>query len=55
MSSEHKYEGGHQSLWLGTTDRSNYAPLDGDRTVDVAVIGGGIAGLTTALRRKRDG
>lgn len=55
MSSEHKYEGGHQSLWLGTTDRSNYAPLDGDRTVDVAVIGGGIAGLTTALRLKEEG
>lgn len=50
-----QYEGGHQSLWLATTERSDYAPLDGDATVDVAVIGGGIAGLTTALRLKEEG
>jgi glycine/D-amino acid oxidase-like deaminating enzyme len=42
-------------LWLATTERSDYAPLDGDATVDVAVIGGGIAGLTTALRLKEEG
>jgi glycine/D-amino acid oxidase-like deaminating enzyme len=52
---EQQYEGGHQSLWLATSERSDYAPLDGDVTVDVAVIGGGIAGLTTALRLKEEG
>ena len=28
---------------------AGYPPLDGELTVDVAVVGGGITGLTTAL------
>ncbi|HVE94008.1 MAG TPA: FAD-dependent oxidoreductase [Acidimicrobiales bacterium] len=36
------------SLWVGTTDPAPYAPLDGDTSADVVVIGAGIAGLTTA-------
>jgi glycine/D-amino acid oxidase-like deaminating enzyme len=35
------------SLWLEGVTRS-YAPLDGDVTVDVAIIGAGIAGVATA-------
>ena len=38
-----------ESPWLATTDGPSYPPLDGDRTVDVAVIGAGIAGLSTAV------
>ncbi|MDQ3764277.1 MAG: FAD-dependent oxidoreductase [Actinomycetota bacterium] len=38
-----------QSLWLEAMPSSGYPRLDGDRAVDVAVLGGGIAGLTTAL------
>ena len=38
-----------QSLWLEAMPRDGYPRLDGDRAVDVAVVGGGIAGLTTAL------
>jgi monoamine oxidase len=44
-----------QSLWLATAPATSYAPLEGDATSDVAVLGGGIAGLTTALLLKRDG
>jgi glycine/D-amino acid oxidase-like deaminating enzyme/nitrite reductase/ring-hydroxylating ferredoxin subunit len=44
-----------QSLWLQTAPSTSYAPLDGDIEVDVAVLGGGITGLTTALLLKRDG
>jgi glycine/D-amino acid oxidase-like deaminating enzyme/nitrite reductase/ring-hydroxylating ferredoxin subunit len=44
-----------QSLWLATATPTDYAPLDGDVDCDVAVLGGGIAGLTTALLLKRDG
>jgi glycine/D-amino acid oxidase-like deaminating enzyme/nitrite reductase/ring-hydroxylating ferredoxin subunit len=44
-----------RSLWLDEPKPSGYAPLDGDLDVDVAVIGGGITGLTTALLLKRDG
>lgn len=55
MSSEQRYEGGHESLWLASSGRSNYPAQAGDVTVDVAVIGGGIAGLTTALLLKEEG
>jgi glycine/D-amino acid oxidase-like deaminating enzyme len=44
-----------QSLWLAALPRGGYPQLDGDRTVDVAVLGGGITGLTTALLLARRG
>jgi len=43
------------SLWLATVKPTAYAKLEGDRDCDVAVLGGGIAGLTAALLLKRDG
>lgn len=43
------------SLWLATAEPTAYGRLEGDRDCDVAVLGGGIAGLTTALLLKRDG
>ncbi|WP_251045084.1 hypothetical protein [Arthrobacter sp. ISL-5] len=36
------------SLWVATAGSTTYASLDADIDVDVAVIGGGIAGLTAA-------
>ncbi|HMB49893.1 MAG TPA: FAD-binding oxidoreductase, partial [Natronoarchaeum rubrum] len=44
-----------ESLWLATTPTTDYEPLDGGLHVDVAVVGGGIAGLTTALELKERG
>jgi glycine/D-amino acid oxidase-like deaminating enzyme/nitrite reductase/ring-hydroxylating ferredoxin subunit len=44
-----------QSLWLATAAPTDYGPLEGDVETDVAVLGGGITGLTTALLLKRDG
>ena len=38
-----------RSLWLEAEPAERYPRLGGDRTVDVAVLGGGITGLTTAL------
>ncbi len=49
------YIGNHQSYWLASTQHTNYGPMPGDTTVDVAVIGGGIAGLTAALLLKEEG
>ncbi len=42
------------SIWTGS-ERTPYPPLEGDRRVDVAVVGGGIVGLTTALLVARAG
>jgi hypothetical protein len=43
------------SLWLATAGATDYPPLAGRLDVDVAVLGGGITALTTALLLKRDG
>jgi len=39
----------YTSLWVATTQREPLPSLDRDVTVEVAVIGGGIVGITTAL------
>jgi glycine/D-amino acid oxidase-like deaminating enzyme/nitrite reductase/ring-hydroxylating ferredoxin subunit len=41
-------DGEETSVWLASSDRTHYTPLDGGLRVDTAVVGGGIAGLTTA-------
>jgi glycine/D-amino acid oxidase-like deaminating enzyme/nitrite reductase/ring-hydroxylating ferredoxin subunit len=43
------------SLWLDTTEDAGFPRLDRPMTVDVAVLGGGIVGITTALLLKRAG
>lgn len=43
------------SLWLDTTPRTAYSYLQSNVSVDVAVIGGGIAGITTAKMLKDAG
>ncbi len=47
--------GKHLSFWIDTTPRTEYPALDGDASVDVAVLGGGITGLTAAVLLKRLG
>src|SRR5947209_8188075 len=44
-----------QGLWLDTAPTSAYPALSGAIDADVAVIGGGIAGLTAALLLARSG
>ena len=44
-----------KSVWLATAEMPRSAALDTDLEVDVAVVGGGIVGLTTALLAQRRG
>lgn len=50
-----KLEGEPKSLWVATVGTTGYPALQGDVEVDVAVVGGGIAGLTAAWGLKRAG
>lgn len=43
------------SVWLDGAPATTYPALDGDLSVDVAVIGGGMAGLTAAFLLRRAG
>jgi glycine/D-amino acid oxidase-like deaminating enzyme len=44
-----------RSLWLATAGEASFPALDREREVDVAVVGGGLAGLTIGLLLKRAG
>jgi FAD dependent oxidoreductase len=43
------------SYWLATTDGPDLPPLVGSEEIDLAVLGGGIFGLTTALLAAQSG
>ena len=46
----------HQSLWFDTDEPpARYPALEGERRVDVAVVGAGITGMTAALLLARAG
>lgn len=48
-------EGKAVSLWVDTAAETDYPKLDGPVEVDVAIVGGGIAGLTAAVLLKKAG
>lgn len=43
------------SLWMATTPKTDFPSLPGNVSVDVAILGGGIAGIATALLLKQAG
>lgn len=51
----HVLPGAATSLWLDTTMSTNFPRLQSDISVDVAIVGGGIAGLTAATLLKAEG
>ena len=46
---------GGPSFWIGTTPETDYPALSDEVTVDVAVVGAGITGITAAVLLKRAG
>jgi len=46
---------GAESYWVASTDDPGYPALDGELATQVAIVGAGIAGLTTALLLARAG
>ncbi|WP_017732938.1 FAD-dependent oxidoreductase [Nafulsella turpanensis] len=52
MATNHYYT---QAIWSATTSPQKYPPLTEDIEVDVAIVGGGITGLTTAYNLTKAG
>lgn len=44
-----------RSLWKAKAEKTNYPALEGNITVDVAIVGGGITGITTAYLLAKEG
>ncbi|WP_217426489.1 FAD-dependent oxidoreductase [Candidatus Methylobacter favarea] len=51
----HSLPGKPTSLWLDTTPETDFPSLENNLAVDVAIIGGGLAGLTAATLLKAQG
>ncbi|WP_424357649.1 FAD-dependent oxidoreductase [Methanocella sp. MCL-LM] len=52
---KHGVQGKSESFWTASTPDPGYPALSGDLKVDVAVLGGGITGITSALKLKKAG
>jgi glycine/D-amino acid oxidase-like deaminating enzyme len=44
-----------ESYWIDSSEATSYPPLADETEVDVAVVGGGIAGICTAWELSREG
>lgn len=44
-----------ESFWITSTPPTDYPALDEDITVDVAIVGGGLVGISTAWMLKKEG
>ena len=55
MAAEARVDEAHVSYWAKTAEGREDPSLDGERDCDVAVVGGGIIGVTAALLLAREG
>ena len=55
MTTAHTLSGKPTSYWVDSTPDTTHPQLDRDLSVDVAVVGGGMLGITAALQLKRQG
>ncbi len=44
-----------KSYWIDSTEKTNYPSLKEDLTIDIAIVGGGIVGITSALLLQKEG
>lgn len=44
-----------QSYWMASTQQPDYPTLNDDIKVDIAIVGGGIVGITTAYMLSKQG
>ncbi|MFZ7121058.1 MAG: FAD-dependent oxidoreductase [Eubacteriaceae bacterium] len=49
------FKGNQKSYWIASTDSTDYPCLEEDLNIDVAIIGGGIVGITSAYLLKKSG
>ena len=55
MTTAHTLSGKPTSYWVDSTPETTHPQLDRDVTVDVAIVGAGMLGVTAALMLKRQG
>src|SRR3954462_10636229 len=55
MTTAHTLSGKPTAYWVDSTPDTTHPQLDRDLTVDVAIVGGGMLGITAALMLKRAG
>src|SRR5918995_2690888 len=55
MTTAHTLSGKPTSYWVDSTPDTTHPQLDRDLSVDVAIVGGGMLGVTAAVMLKRQG
>ena len=55
INTENDFQKPPQSYWMASTCQSDYPTLDEDIKVDIAIVGGGIVGITTAYMLSKQG
>ncbi len=44
-----------KSYWIDSTEETNFPSLKENLTIDIAIVGGGIVGITSALLLQKEG
>lgn len=55
IDNQMNFKNSPQSYWMASTDITDYPPLNEDINVDVAIIGGGIVGVSCAYMLQKEG
>ncbi|MBW3637482.1 MAG: NAD(P)-binding protein, partial [Armatimonadetes bacterium] len=55
LNDYHSLRGKPASFWIDTTPQTSFPALQSGLTVDVAIVGAGLAGLTAATLLKAQG